>query len=211
MARHPRACAEHISFLSLSLSRIESRRFGCTNQFERMTTFLSDFPPKTVLWGLPFVFLLHNIEEAIWMYGFLPIDPSCLPLILQPYVPDISYRPFLLALAIVTALPFGVASAANLGRHGGWGPYTLLAFAAVFLLNVFSHVGLAVLFREYTPGFVRALLLNLPVTVYALQRAVREQWIYQRALWSLPLTALLLHGPVLIGLMIGVRWLLHLW
>jgi hypothetical protein len=175
-----------------------------------MTPFFSLLTPKTVLWGLPFVFLLHNIEEAIWMYGFLPVDPARLPLVLRPYAPNISYRSFLLVLAIVTALPFGVASAASLDRDRGWGTYVLLAFAAAFLLNVLSHVGSALLFRGYTPGLVTALLLNLPVTVYTLHRAVRERWVRLRTLWSLPFVALILHGPVLMGLMIGARWLLRL-
>jgi len=65
------------------------------------------------------------------MYGFLPIDPARLPPVVQPYVPDISYRSFLLVLAVVTALPFGVASTADLDREGGWGSCTLLAEAGL--------------------------------------------------------------------------------
>jgi hypothetical protein len=137
----------------------------------------SRWPRKTVLRALPVAFLLHNAEEAIGMRKFLPVDPGRLPGEIRPYVADVSHPTFLLALAVVTLVPFGVAGVADLARRGGWGTYTLLAFAAVFLLNVFSHVGSTVLFGGYTPGLA---------------------------------TALMLHGPVLVGLVMGSGWLLRL-
>jgi hypothetical protein len=47
--------------------------------------------------------------------------------------------------------------------------------------------------------------IHLLGTAVYLKLAVWERWTSQRALWSLPLVALILHGPVLVGLMRGTR------
>jgi hypothetical protein len=161
-----------------------------------------------VLRALPVVFLVHNLEEAIWMRGFLPLDLARLPALLQAYMPEVTYPQFLLVLLVVTGLPFLILVAANVRRRISAGVYALLAVAAVLLLNVASHVGAALYFGGYTPGLVTALCVNLPVALYTLFRAIQERWMGRWALWSLPLTALVLHGPILVGLLRASSWLL---
>lgn len=46
------------------------------------------------------------------------------------------------------------------------------------LLNVLlPHIPATLVFREYTPGVVTAVLINLPVMSILLFKAVREQWV----------------------------------
>lgn len=142
------------------------------------------------------------------MWPFLPLDPTRLPVPPPPAVPTLTYGPFLLALVVVTALPFALAAAYHRGRAPRAALYGLLALASALLLNVLWHVGWSLALGRYTPGLVTALVVLFPVVTSVLWRASREGWLQKRALWSLPVSAVLLHGPGLLGLLAGARWAL---
>jgi hypothetical protein len=81
--------------------------------------------------------------------------------------------------------------------------WLLLLVRATVLLNVLWHVSAAmVVFDGYSPGLVTALLINLPFSVYLLGRAARERWVSRGAMWALLPGALLMHGPLLSGLLL---------
>lgn len=167
----------------------------------------SSLSRKTALWLVPLILLVHNLEEALLMPRFLPLDPARFPAALRPLVPEVRYAQFLPALVIFTLLPFIVAGLGKLEVRGSRSVFILLAVQAVMLVNVASHLGSAFLLGGYSPGLVTALLLNLPFSIYLLRRAAREEWISHRALLSLPLLAMLVHGPLLIGLFVVSGWL----
>jgi hypothetical protein len=60
--------------------------------------------------------------------------------------------------------------------------------------------------RDYAPGVVTALLINLPFSIYLFRRALREAWIDKRDVAVLFLVGLALHGPGLIGLLWVSGW-----
>ncbi|HEX8242934.1 MAG TPA: hypothetical protein VF541_05550, partial [Longimicrobium sp.] len=60
-----------------------------------------------------------------------------------------------------------------------------------------------VFLRGYAPGVATALALNLPFSIHLLRRAYRERWIGRRTLVLFLPLAVLLHGPVILG----VIWL----
>ena len=69
------------------------------------------------------------------------------------------------------------------------------------LLNVATHISAAVfVLRGYSPGLVTALALNLPYSLHVLSRAVRERWLSRAGLVSLLPAALVVHGPLLVGM-----------
>ena len=144
------------------------------------------------------------------MWAFLPLDPSRLPDPLAVLVPTLTYGPFLLALAVVTALSFVPPAVYGQERTQGAALYALLALASALLLNVAWHIGWALAFEGYVPGLVTALFVQLPAASYVLCCAWRDRWLRRRVLWSLPLAAAVLHGPVLFGLLAGARWVFSL-
>ena len=73
------------------------------------------------------------------------------------------------------------------------------------LVNVASHVGSAIFLRGYAPGLATALALNLPFSIYLLRRAWHERWIARRTLVVFLPLAVLLHGPVIFGIVWLVR------
>jgi hypothetical protein len=79
----------------------------------------------------------------------------------------------------------------------------LLLIQTVVLVNVFSHAAVAAfVLHGYAPGVLTALAINLPFSIYLLRRAARENWLSRRALTLLLPSALVVHGPILVGLMI---------
>jgi hypothetical protein len=157
---------------------------------------------KMALWLVPILLAVHNLEEAIFVRRVLLAAKEQLPRMLHHAVGGVSYSQFIVALLIVTTIPFVAAAAGRLEKRGGVTVYLLLAIQAVMLLNVFSHVGGLLFLRGYSPGLPTALLINFPFSVYLLHRAARERWVSRTAFVSLLPVALVLHGPVLIGLML---------
>ncbi len=76
----------------------------------------------------------------------------------------------------------------------------MTGFVFAILLNVIYHVAATLGRRQYAPGVVTAVLINLPVMWYLLLRVFRERWVtWPRALLAFAAipAAILLLIPVL--------------
>jgi hypothetical protein len=152
-----------------------------------------------VLWLVPLFLTLHNLEEALTMPAFIEKRNASVPGGLRQIVPPVTYRQFLTALVIITVIPYLVVLVRP-GRR--WAEYLLVCLQVVMLINVFAHSLMAIFLGGYTPGLVTALLINLPFSLYLLRRAVSESWMSKKAVaWMFPL-GILIHGPLLAGLML---------
>lgn len=61
--------------------------------------------------------------------------------------------------------------------------YVLTGLFAIVLLNVlFPHLLASIFFVTYAPGVVTGLVFNLPVTLYLISRAIREQFVEPKML-----------------------------
>jgi hypothetical protein len=142
--------------------------------------------------------LLHNAEEAAMVARYLPVVRARLPAALQGMTP--TPEQLYGALAVVTAIPVALALFAHWRATRRWATYGLLIVAAVLLVNVVWHLGAAAWLGGYAPGLVTAVVVNLPVTSVALGRARRRGLVSRHGLWRLLVIAVVIHGPVLIGL-----------
>lgn len=154
---------------------------------------------KTLLWLVPVFLTIHNLEEAVVMPAFIARRNSSVPATMREIIPPVTYKQFLIALAIITILPYIVALFWMSRR---WAVYLLVGFQVVMLINVFAHTLMALFLQGYAPGLVTALLINLPFSLYLLRRAVMEKWMSKRAMVLMFPLGLLIHGPVLAGLML---------
>lgn len=157
---------------------------------------------RSLLWLVPLLLTLHNLEEAVFMKGFLARFADRIPLL-----PPVTYGQFLLALAVVTLAPYAFAASGPLERRSR-AFLLVLGTQMVVLVNVAAHVAAAVWARGYAPGLVTALLVNLPFSVFLFRRALRGAWVKPRDLAWLLAAALLVHGPGLVGLMVLAGWAL---
>ncbi len=153
---------------------------------------------KTLLWLVPVFLLIHNLEEALVMPAFIEKRNSAVPGPLRDIIPSVNYRQFLIALAIITIVPFLIALVWS-GRKVG--VYLLILFQVVMLINVFAHVMMAMFLGGYAPGLVTAIFINLPFSLYLLKRAVAEGWVSKRSVALMFPLGILIHGPLLFGLM----------
>ncbi|NMO17088.1 HXXEE domain-containing protein [Pyxidicoccus fallax] len=153
------------------------------------------------LWLVPLLLTVHNTEEALWMHRVLPLAPERIPAPMRSLLPTVTLPQFLLVLGLVTVLPYCVARWGDLERERGPATYALLTLQVTMALNVLSHVGTAVTLGGYAPGLVTALLVNVPFSAYLFRRAARARWVRPRDWVGMVAVALVLHGPVLLGLM----------
>ena len=149
----------------------------------------------------PAVLALHNTEEALTIPAALHFLRTRLPAWAPRWAEQIGYTDYLAGLLIVTIVGLFVGAWASLRPQSRAARWTLLLLQAVLLLNVFAHLGSAALLRGYSPGLATALLLNLPLSLYVFHRALREEWVSRSALLALVPAALVVHGPVLVGLL----------
>jgi hypothetical protein len=114
---------------------------------------------------------LHNAEEAFTMPNWVVVHSRQLPV--HPGAARIWSGLLLLTLAA-----FAVTDrSAHKGKGSFWA-YLLFGYAVAMLANVLlPHIPATLVFGEYTPGVVTAVLINLPIMSILLFQAVREQWV----------------------------------
>ncbi len=158
---------------------------------------------KQILWLIPIVLTLHNIEEALtmpaWVMANVPLIKESLPVAI-----DIAFTPtqLLLSLLLATAVPFIVTFVCVNGEKRSGKLYFLFLLQAIVLLNVFiPHIAASVRMKQYNPGVITAVCINLPFSLYFFRRTFREGYLRSREWVPLFLLALLIYGPV--------AWMLH--
>ncbi len=164
---------------------------------------------KQVLWLIPIILTLHNIEEALtmptWVMANLPLIKENLPIAI-----DIHFTPtqLLLSLLLATVVPFIVAIVCVDGEKRSKKLYLLFLLQAIVLLNVFiPHIAASVRMRQYNPGVITAVCLNLPFSLYVFRRAYREQYLTPHEFISLFVAALFVYGPVAWALHFAGEWM----
>ena len=155
---------------------------------------------RAYLIAVPILMTVHNLEELVGgLPALRPALQARLPEALAPLVG--SADGWLLAIVVVTVIPWAALLLGGLDRHDSPAARTLVAVQAVMTFNVLSHVGGAVLLRGYSPGIVTSLLLYVPFSARFFPRAWREEWVTRRLMRWLPGIVLVLHGPGLLGLL----------
>ncbi|MGE5246345.1 MAG: HXXEE domain-containing protein [Betaproteobacteria bacterium] len=149
---------------------------------------------------VPILLTLHNVEEAMTFGPWLPLVQARAPVLLQLWINEVSLKGLPMALVVATAVPWAVAVWAASRPSYGIAIWSLLLVQAVVLVNVFWHLGAAVVLQGYAPGLLTAVMFNLPFSVYLFRRAVRDRWCSTHALIGLVPAALVVHGPLLMGL-----------
>jgi hypothetical protein len=85
-----------------------------------------------LIWLVPILITIHNLEEAVFMPVVLARRNATVPNALHGLLPAITYRQFLLALLIMTSIPYLIAwFAAREGERLGAGMFWLLCVQAM--------------------------------------------------------------------------------
>ena len=160
-------------------------------------------PNPRVLWLVPLCMTAHNLEEALFMRAALPAVNAVLTASPVGFLAPVNYPNFLIALGVVTVIPYLFVALGALRCVSKLAVGLVLLVQTTMLLNVVFHVGAALALRDYTPGLLTALCLNLPFSIWLLRKAMRDEWITPDVQLYFGLLALLLHGPGLVVLIYG--------
>jgi hypothetical protein len=142
-------------------------------------TLLNTIPFERLLWLVPIVLTIHNLEEAPCMAGWYKRLPMKIPY-------TITSRQFAIAVSFITVAGF-VLTYIGIEYLANWSGYLLvLEIQAILLVNAFiPHIAAAVRFRMYGPGLVSAVLLILPFSFYLFRRAMDENIIDWPQFWMM--------------------------
>ncbi|MBI3151814.1 MAG: HXXEE domain-containing protein [Chloroflexi bacterium] len=132
-----------------------------------------------LLWGVPVLLAIHNLEEAPFMEKW----SKELPL---PIHPIVSTRQFVTAVTLLTIAGFAATYFGITTANQPIGISIVLGIQMVMLVNAIApHLVTALRFRKYSPGVVTALILNVPFSIYLFQRAMREGYLSWPLFWIL--------------------------
>jgi hypothetical protein len=125
-------------------------------------------------WLFPIAATVHNIEEAIWMPGFMATHGTELPWSVDP-------GQFRFALVVLTAAAWMITFLGwRTGPQSIW-TYLECGYIVTMLINVFvPHIPAAILFHGYAPGVVTTVLVNLPAMALLTRLAIKDEYISGR-------------------------------
>ena len=115
----------------------------------------------------PFAYAIHHLEER--HFGFRDWR--------RLYFPDNNALPTEYVSAILMAMTLAYIILHSIWTNRASAQAALLFFMATQVHNVIYHVGGSLIFQNYSPGTVTALLLYLPVNIFILYKAFQEGWV----------------------------------
>lgn len=127
--------------------------------------------------------ILHNAEEAV----FLPAWTSSA----GRWHPRVGTREFAFAAAVLSLVAVVLATLGLIAGAGSVWAHLFAGYVFTMVANVFiPHALGSIALRRYMPGTGTALLLNLPLGLLFLQRAVAQGFVRSSTLvWVAPMTA----------------------
>ena len=126
---------------------------------------LNQIAYKKIIWILAITETLHNLEEAVWLPKW-----SQTAGIWQP----VGTFEFRFAVIVVTLVFYGIIYYFSVSKSKLSG-YMLGGALVMVLVNVLiPHIIAVIFIRRYVPGVITGIILNVPATLYLLQRGIKE-------------------------------------
>ena len=151
----------------------------------------------TLFLSLSLVFVVHNAEEAIFAPAMLTFLQTRAPAFLRAFYAGVSVSQLRTGLLLLSLIGVGVGLLAARAAALAFWSYVMLVFGGIMGLNAVAHIVLALAAGQYMPGLATALALSLPFVGILFLRAWRERWVSAATLWTVPVVALVVHGPLL--------------
>ena len=156
---------------------------------------------RKILWGIPALLALHNLEEFFVMQNTFPGPVSKFPEWIQRFLPMITREQFALALILITIIPCLLLLFGQLTLRWRESILVLIQFQVVIFLNVFSHVIAAVMMGGFSPGIVTAILLNFPFSLLLFRYGLKNEWVRPKIFAAMFPIGLIVLGPGMLALL----------
>ena len=134
---------------------------------------MSRLPFSTALLLAPLVYAIHHAEEHLflnfraWRLKYFP-DNNALS------------TEAILAILVSVGLIYLLIHTTVRTKVSAW--VTLTFLMATQVHNAIFHLGATIIFRDFSPGLITAMLLYLPANWLLAQAALREDWVSPRQL-----------------------------
>ncbi len=128
---------------------------------ERRPSFL------TALWLVPAVMAAHNAEEYPAIIDFV-----------NRHGWRVDKTQMFVAIILAMILPVPVVAAATRSSKGSRRLILALALQGALAINALGHLGQTLWYRDYSPGTLTGLGLNVPLAAYIYKRAVGEGYLF---------------------------------
>lgn len=140
-------------------------------------TFINSISFDSLLWWVPVLLAIHNLEEAPFMERWYKRLPIKLPL-------TITTRQFVIAVLLITLAGFVVTYFAVEYLANQTGCLIVLGIQAIMLFNAFiPHITTTIRFHMYSPGVITSALITLPFSFYLFRRAFNEDILTWKQFW----------------------------
>ena len=128
-------------------------------------------PFRKVLWLIPVAIAVHNAEEYSAMTEYADRHDW------RVWAGPAGRRRWHIVIILVTIIPFFITAAAvRSPKNSRWFTLTL-ALPAAFSFNALTHLLQTIRHREYMPGTITGLAINVPLSIYIYRRAIREGYL----------------------------------
>ncbi|MBD3374072.1 HXXEE domain-containing protein [candidate division KSB1 bacterium] len=124
-----------------------------------------------LIWGVPVVILVHNIEEAIWL-------PRWANQYAGRWHKPVGAAEFRFAVVVLSLLAFVLAGLTHISGFGSIWHYLLAAYALGQAINIFvPHLVVTLVTRHYAPGLITGLVLVLPAAWVFLNHGFSREYL----------------------------------
>lgn len=111
-------------------------------------------------------FILHNIEEAIWLPGWSKHA--------KKYHKAIEFNEFAFAVLLITILGVLLTFLRCIDDNKAINSI-YLGYVGMMVLNaIFPHLIATIALRRYAPGLITAIVLNVPIGGYIIYESMKE-------------------------------------
>ncbi|WP_230739499.1 HXXEE domain-containing protein [Methanooceanicella nereidis] len=133
--------------------------------------YLDGLSFRQVLWLIPVLFIIHDIEETPTIASYSQALSERLGFLnIQPFTNEQAIFAMVLLIAIVLALTYMFAGSPK----NGIGMIILLSIQCLIFVNAITHILSAIYLMDYTSGLVTAIMINIPFSIYLFNRALKE-------------------------------------
>lgn len=150
----------------------------------------------SLMWILPLLELLHNLEETMFMDSFWRDHPGIQSLPFYKFVQATDLQ-FTVSVVILTVLVFLITYMAVKHPKGNW-MNLFMVVASLIFINAIIHIIQALIFRSYVPGLITGLLI-LPYSLILFHRIFQEKLINKSSMALILLMGLILQIPIIIA------------
>jgi len=163
---------------------------------------------RVIMWGIPVVTILHNIEEALLLSHFMDEYNRLMPEFAAAFVGLATFESLLFVLFLTSVLPVILVWGTNIRETPNIFEILLYCFACAMLINVLPHITITLIAGSYSPGLLSSLFLVVPATVFLFISAFRRKRLTAKQWPIVVIGGIILHGPALLALLaIGNRLL----